>query len=525
MHTTRSKPDWQYSSGRNLTRWQSVAMTTRGIITPGNLLSVSGLILVIFGSIRLYQGAELVGMLSIIIGRLMDLGDGWIAESTHTKSPLGEIIDTTCDKLSVAIVVTAAYSAGLLPIGLFILVFLHHGFLAVFSLLFAKRYNIHPTRLGKLAMFASWVVIVATIYDLLIKNSYFDIFVIAITVGYGVFAIAACLSYYRVLQQKILQRMRSARWTRNIEAIVFVHNNRASNSHRAKRWNERLTNQLNKDCTEIPLNQMDQQLIPLLRSITGSSKKVLLTIAGGDGSVSSVVNHLLQNDDAILKQVYILPLWGGNANDFAYMLNGLSSQNTVHRLLALSSDIEIPPIKVELRSDDETTVKYACSYASFGATAFTARRLNQTRLADKRSMHTLPFVMLFGEILSALKAMGQAPMFKANIEGQQKNLYEHSFINGSRMAKVNWVPINLNEPAFFHAVVDQKSPSLLIELVRIITKRVNKQYVKRSSMKFIVEDDVDLQIDGEVFPVKQGTHVLVTSHPQKLRCISTRLEK
>lgn len=131
MHTAGGKPDWKYEATKDLTRWQSIAMTTRGIVTPGNLISFSGLVMAVYGSALLYFGQEWIGLAWLLIGRIMDLLDGYVAQATKTKSHLGEIVDTTCDKVSLFIAALAAYGSGLLPALLLAVLVIHHTYMVL----------------------------------------------------------------------------------------------------------------------------------------------------------------------------------------------------------------------------------------------------------------------------------------------------------------------------------------------------------------------------------------------------------
>lgn len=525
LHTSRSKPDWQYEKKADLTRWQSLALASRGIITPGNFISVGGLLLVLYGAHQIYVGETMVGLLYIIGGRLMDLIDGFVAEYTKTKSQLGEIVDTTCDKISIITAVIAAYVAGLLPGALVTILFLHHTYTALFSVLFARRYNLHTRRIGKYAMFVSWLTIIVVIYASTIENAVLNIVTWALIVIYACFAIAAVFDYYFALQRKIVDRMRVANWTKNVRTIVYVYNRKASNFNRADRWVKRITKYLNQPQIDIPSAKAEERLLSTIKEQYTEGHSTVVAVAGGDGTVSMIANILLASEDQdLLKNVYFLPLWGGNANDFGTMLNGLVSQSTPRRLLSQSSIAIIPTIEVTMKNAKESQTIFACGYASFGASAFAARKLNQKRLSDNRLIKYFPVIFLLRELMAVLTAFSQAPMTRTKFGSNDTELYEHTFINGSRIAKVNRVPISLHEPAFFHATVDRKHPSYFVELLRIITKRTRKQYIKRKAVSFTIKDAIDAQIDGEVYAIEPNTHITVRTSRLKLRCISTKFE-
>lgn len=500
-------------------------MASHGVVTPGNTISVLGLILVLYGSFELYHGNVTSGLLFVLTGRFMDLLDGIVAEYTKTKSHVGEIVDTVCDKLGIIAAGLASYSSGLFSTALFSILFLHHTFTALFSILYARRYNIHTTRTGKYAMFMSWVIIILAIYSQTVDIAVFNWLTTGLTIVYAGLAVAACVSYYFALQRKIIKRMRAANWTRHVKTIIYISNPKASNYARGQRWINRIAKNIDQEKIDLTVNQSKKQLSELLKKHTIGDDRVLVAVAGGDGTVSTVANLILQTENAeLIKKAYFIPLWGGNANDFATMLNGLSSQSTPHYLLARSSIVGIPTIHVELTKGTSTQTIYACGYASFGATAYAARRINQKRLADNSFIKYFPPLFILRELWSVFDALREAPVFKMSHGDKDSQHYEHTFINGSRIAKFNRVPITLSEPAFFHAAVERKHPSYIIELLRILFKRSQKQYVKRNTVKFTVSDAIDAQIDGEVYPIKPGTAISISTSQNLLYCVSTKLD-
>lgn len=131
--------------------------------------------------------------------------------------------------------------------------------------------------------------------------------------------------YFR--QQRV--HFQPAPWTSQVGAMLFVYNPRASNYRRAERWAEGIAVKLGLQTVHI--NMIDG-MPALLRQIqTLPTKQMgLIAIGGGDGTVNSIVNLLLHElSSRDRRRLFVLPLWGGNANDFSYMLNGLSSRQTV----------------------------------------------------------------------------------------------------------------------------------------------------------------------------------------------------
>ncbi len=162
MHTAGKKADWQFIKPEKWNYWQKVAARTNGIVTPANILSLLGAAMVIIGFLKFGDGVTLSGLLFIVIGRLADVFDGYIAHHTGTKSPLGEIIDTTLDKTTVFFGLIVIIAFNLLP-ALFVAAIIAQSLLnAIASLIGrSRKLVIHPSQYGKLATFLAWFTIVS----------------------------------------------------------------------------------------------------------------------------------------------------------------------------------------------------------------------------------------------------------------------------------------------------------------------------------------------------------------------------
>ena len=158
LHRSDSNPDWTDVKPTDRTVWQNVAVSTRGIVTPPNIITVIGLGLVIIGLMFVMQRQDWLGIGLIIVGRLLDLVDGWLAELTQTKSPVGELFDAAADKIGTILTIIVFYAALLAPWWLLTAMLLPHIIISVISLQARRqKKQLHPSRLGKVSMAALWV--------------------------------------------------------------------------------------------------------------------------------------------------------------------------------------------------------------------------------------------------------------------------------------------------------------------------------------------------------------------------------
>ncbi len=161
LHRVGKKADWDRLKARNRNNWQRLAVYTHGIITPGNVISITGFILVVSGLIYVYRDQFIAGIIAISLGRILDIVDGVLADKTGTKSPLGEVIDASIDKLEIVLALPVLVIAGVLLLWqAVILLALHAANALCAGVTKARRILPHASRTGKYATTAQWISVV-----------------------------------------------------------------------------------------------------------------------------------------------------------------------------------------------------------------------------------------------------------------------------------------------------------------------------------------------------------------------------
>lgn len=158
LHRTSGQPDWEKVNTATYNMWQRLASATHGVMTPGNIITAAGLLLVVFGLIGLLQSQYWWGISLLLIGRSADLLDGWVAEATDTKSPLGELCDATADKLGTALTLIVLFIVHIAPWWVLIGVMVPHAIIAIMAIaaqLQGRR--LHPSYIGKVSMATAWI--------------------------------------------------------------------------------------------------------------------------------------------------------------------------------------------------------------------------------------------------------------------------------------------------------------------------------------------------------------------------------
>jgi len=158
LHRTTGKPDWEMITPANRNVFQKGAAATYAIVTPPNVITIIGLALVVYGLLAIMQQHYWIGLVTVGVGRLLDIVDGWLAELTGTKSPTGEIFDAVADKIGTFLTIGVFFVAGVSYWWMMALLLIPQ--IAIPFITFYKKrrgVEIHPTRIGKLSMASAWV--------------------------------------------------------------------------------------------------------------------------------------------------------------------------------------------------------------------------------------------------------------------------------------------------------------------------------------------------------------------------------
>ena len=158
LHRQSGTPDWEAVPDKNRNGWQKLAASTNGLVTPSNLISLIGLFIVLFGVWELWFAHYWPGLIGLAVGRAMDIADGMAAQSTETKSPLGEAVDATIDKIGTLLTLIVLYVKAIAPHWAIIaLVVPQILATAVVAYSRPKGIKLHPSLQAKLGMATAWV--------------------------------------------------------------------------------------------------------------------------------------------------------------------------------------------------------------------------------------------------------------------------------------------------------------------------------------------------------------------------------
>lgn len=245
-------------------------------------------------------------------------------------------------------------------------------------------------------------------------------------------------------------------------------------------------------------------------------KQCLLAVLGGDGTANYVLNQLQKCASSSAVQATILPLWGGNACDLASMANG-KRRTDIRPLLHQGERTEMHPMQYHLKLGKVEESAYAMCYVSFGAVAFAANALDESKLVTATTR--IAPARFISEMIVSLIALQRAQRFTTTQTNKETTMYDLLLVNGPRMAKVYRTPADLTKPGFVEVRVLRKYPVLFTHLAHLTRSWVKGSTVKDRS--FRLESDTWMQFDGEVRQLKAGTTVSVVPADQPLYLLAT----
>lgn len=157
LHQAGKRADWETTPKAERNAWQRVAFSTKGILTPANVISVIGALLVFLGLFYIFTDELLWGFASVAVGRFADLLDGAVAQATGTKSRVGEAVDAGLDKIIIFVAIVAFFVTGIVPLWAAIIIALRNLIIMILGLIGkVHKIALHPSRAGKFAAATEW---------------------------------------------------------------------------------------------------------------------------------------------------------------------------------------------------------------------------------------------------------------------------------------------------------------------------------------------------------------------------------
>lgn len=149
--------DWSTIAPEYQNFWQRIAHKTNGYITPANIITLIGFSIFLAGLLFIYTEDYIFGATLLLAGRLADIADGYVAHATGTKSPVGEALDASIDKIESLLVVACLAIWQILPIGVIAAIIFHAiAAITIFALARERNGRVHVNAAGKIATLLEW---------------------------------------------------------------------------------------------------------------------------------------------------------------------------------------------------------------------------------------------------------------------------------------------------------------------------------------------------------------------------------
>lgn len=239
-------------------------------------------------------------------------------------------------------------------------------------------------------------------------------------------------------------------------------------------------------------------------------------IAGGDGTIHHTMLALLENAST----APMLPLWAGNGNDLAHMLNGNPPRvKRTHELLREGNTVSINPMELAFSG---LRTELALCYAGFGMMAEGARLANDATYRNKPGYHWRPVRSVHeARALGPLPFTAQ-PFTVADEQGRQRRVRDVTFANGNRIAKYGHPPTELTKREIFHFELPEHANSALW-IGKLALGAPAGEYIHLGEgYNFRVENEVQAHVDAEPFMVPAGTTAHVGIHAYPIHAVATR---
>lgn len=252
----------------------------------------------------------------------------------------------------------------------------------------------------------------------------------------------------------------------------------------------------------------------------------LVGIGGGDGTASVVIESILISSklSEANRSAILLPLWGGNANDLACMLNGLISTTSLRRIMERANVVKVYPLRLRFNPPNSRPfVRLATCYASFGATAQAGWLMeSSSHIRNKRTWFSSPPGRLIAEVFDVSRAFTRVAPFRLEAGGITKTVYERIIVNGPRIAKMEGLPVRLTDRNYYQANIDKKHFYMLLYLVKAFFGQGYGNTTDKPQ-QFIVKDNTWTQLDGEILQLHGGTKVELSINDKPVFAISKKI--
>lgn len=230
---------------------------------------------------------------------------------------------------------------------------------------------------------------------------------------------------------------------------------------------------------------------------SGIQQDSLIAICGGDGTVTRVVDYILQRS---LPNA-ILPLPFGGANDIS---NGLYGSMGFENILELSSPEIAHSIEATIEDGDNKKIVRALGYIGIGVSGQAAKAINNYQDADSTERGAI--------MRAAYTALTRKPFIYLDSDKTYKNAFEILAIN-HRMGRYVESSSTTFNPEFTYIKLNTKLQMIGKFCMGLLSILDGPIIEKDNTENIEILSPTVLQSDGENFDVEPGTKITIKSGP------------
>lgn len=242
----------------------------------------------------------------------------------------------------------------------------------------------------------------------------------------------------------------------------------------------------------------------LVPELLGKKRNVLFVSSSGDGGYNELINAVMHTK-GLLQFVDCAVLPAGNANDHSRTMHSRSLIESFPNVQKTRLDL----LKIIVKVDGVSRLRYAHSYAGLGLTPEVAREINQNQLNP------------FREARLVLKTLRRFKPFRIRVNKKVLKLDSLLFVNIYQMAKfLTLADKNRPRDGKFevHIFKHRGKGLLLFKLLRAVV-RFSRPQKRLRKYSFEALQHMPMQLDGEVIQVEKGAQVTVCIAYRALRTI------
>ncbi|HSD56064.1 MAG TPA: diacylglycerol kinase family protein [Candidatus Saccharimonadales bacterium] len=260
-----------------------------------------------------------------------------------------------------------------------------------------------------------------------------------------------------------------------------------------------------------------ERTVDLLRS--NLEEGDALCIAGGDGTVRQGLTAVM-TPELVPLQVPLVPMWCGNGNDLAHMLNG--RPKPLSGVLEQGKIAPVRSIRALIQDERGTREELASIYSEVGAGAIGAERLNDKNHRARR-LYKYALGRIAYEVPTLLGSFAEAQLFDIEEDGQLRQIYDIAVANGSRMAKFARLPVNLfDEKLFAFRATERQVWPIARRMAALGMGIPRGEYIAEEPLTFTVKDRVMMHFDAETQVLEPDTVVSIGQHKMPYYTVTTK---